>query len=76
MGQRLVNKPAVNSYLIVLTVKNEEALKCAKEYLEDCNVKHYMFYEPDYDMGYTAICSEPVYGEDRKLFKKFKLWKN
>ena len=34
-----------------------------------------MFYEPDNDTGYTAICCEPVYDEQRKLFKKFRLLK-
>jgi hypothetical protein len=76
MGQRLKAKPDEVSFLIVLTVKSEEGLLRAKQYLDCNNITNYMFFEPDYEMGYTAICSEPVYGEDRKLFKKFKLWKH
>lgn len=34
-----------------------------------------MFYEPDHETGFTAIATEPIYGEDRKFFKKFKMYK-
>lgn len=63
------------SFLILLTVKNQEELQKTKEYLDMNEVDSYMFFEPDFDMGFTALCTEAIFGEKRKLFKKFKLWK-
>jgi hypothetical protein len=34
-----------------------------------------MFFEPDFGTGNTAIATEPIYGDDRKFFKKFKMYK-
>lgn len=67
--------PDKTSFLIMLSVKNEQELKRIKDYLDSHEIESYMFYEPDYDMGYTSICAGPVYGDQRKVFKKFKLWK-
>lgn len=38
-----------------------------------CSFNHYMFYEPDYDTGYTALAIGPIDWSDKKLFKKYKL---
>lgn len=58
-----------------MSIANQEELLKTKDYLDDNGLNNYMFYEPDYSMGYTAICAGPVYGEQRKLLKRFKLWK-
>lgn len=70
------NKPDQTSFLILFSVKDEQDLKQKADYLDRHDISFSMFYEPDYDTGYTAICTEPIYGEQRKLFKKFKLWKH
>lgn len=69
------DKPRQTSFLILFEVKDESDLKKKADYLDQHGIKYHMFFEPDYDMGYSAICTEPIYGEKRKLFKKFKLWK-
>jgi len=53
-------------------VRELDRLSCE---LKHQDIDHHMFYEPDYDTGYTAICTEPIYGDARKLFRKYKLWK-
>lgn len=61
--------------MVLCSIANEKELDKLSFYLKEHNIAHHMFYEPDYNTGYTAICTEPIYGEQRKLFKKFKLWK-
>jgi len=60
---------------VLFGVDDERELSNVTEYLERHEVSYEKFYEPDYDMGYTAICTEPMYDKQRRLFKKFKLWK-
>lgn len=75
MSLPVCNKPDQTSYLILFSVKNEQDLNEKADYLEKNGISFERFFEPDYGTGYTAICTEPIYGEQRKLFKKFKLWK-
>jgi len=42
--------------------------------LNDSDIEHEMFYEPDIQQ-HTAIATEPIYGDRRKFFRKFKLYK-
>jgi hypothetical protein len=60
---------------VLFAVKDEVELEKIADYLDRNDVSHERFFEPNYDMGHTAICTEPIYNEQRKLFKKFKLWK-
>lgn len=77
MGLQLLleKKPIKTSFLILLAVKDQDELLAIKEKLEFKDIEHHMFYEPDYNLGYTAICTEPVYNKQRNFFKKFDLWK-
>jgi hypothetical protein len=34
-----------------------------------------MFFEPDNDMGYSSITTEPLTKEQSKYLSSFKLWK-
>lgn len=69
------DKPKTVNSIVLFEVKNEEHLIQANEYLKDRGIKTYMFFEPDYDMGYTAIACEPLSDEkDRNIFKRFKMW--
>ncbi len=38
------------------------------------DIKSHMFFEPDIN-EHTSLCTEPIYGEDRKFFRKFKMFK-
>lgn len=75
MGMQVQNKPNQVSHMVLCSIENEEELDKLGAYLKRHNIAYHMFYEPDFETGYTAICTEPIYNEQRKLFKKFKLWK-
>ena len=68
----LTNEP--NS-LIVLTVDNQEQLLQAYEEILSKGIKLVKFFEPDWDYGYTAFASEPIYQDQRHEFKSFKLFR-
>jgi hypothetical protein len=68
-------KPKQTSFLILLDAIDQEHLQKISRYLDDHDIEHHMFFEPDYDTGYTAICTEPLPLDKRKHFKKFNLWK-
>lgn len=58
--------------VIILNMKSENDLlkfkdKCPHRYIE--------FREPDMKNQLTAIATEPIYGDDRKFFRKFQLLK-
>lgn len=44
------------------------------EELQRQGIQIAVFYEPDYNMGYTAAATEPIAADQRRLFKKFRLW--
>ena len=52
---------------------DERHLDDLRYYLDDNGVRHKHFNESDMDGQLTAVCTEPVSGERRKLFRKFKL---
>lgn len=64
-----------HTYLVLCSVHNEKELLAVEESLGCHNIESHKFYEPDDDMGYTALCSEPINGAKRKLFRKYRLWK-
>ena len=67
-------KPDETSYLIVLEVANEQELNEAAQVIESRGIKFYKFFEPDNDMGYSALCTEAVYeNRERNVFKRWKL---
>jgi len=68
------DKPKTVNSIILFEVKNEEHLIKVNEYLKDRGLKTYMFFEPDDDMGYTSLATEPLHGEDRTIMSRFRLW--
>jgi len=70
-----------NCRMALLCVRDEEALIRARERAENAGIKMQTFFEPDpvdgedHPMGFTAVCSEPVAGDQRKVFRKYALWK-
>ena len=65
--------PQKETFLIVLSVKNQKALIKISEKLERQKIKNHMFFEPDFDYGYTALCTEPVEYGKHKIFEKYNL---
>ena len=70
------HKPQAVSHLILLEAKSEDHLCRIAEDLDLLGIAHHMFFEPDYDRGYTSITTEPLYTkEQRKYFFKHNLYK-
>ena len=69
-------KPNTTSHIILLSCKNEEKLLNIHDLLDEKEITHSLFFEPDDNMGYTAIATEPQYNgcNNRDFFKKFQLW--
>ncbi len=61
--------------VIILQIKNEEKLNNISSYLDSVDIKYKKFKEPDpwNNNKLTAIATVPLYGDDRKYFKKFQL---
>jgi hypothetical protein len=74
MSREFKPDPQAISHIILLSIKDEEHLIKTKQYLDMHNIKSTIFYEPDDNMGYTAIATEPLFNS-KNLFKKYNLWK-
>lgn len=61
--------------LVLLEVKNQEELIALSVKLDAHDIIHSMFFEPDDNYEYTSITTEPVSGDQRKLFSNFRLWR-
>jgi hypothetical protein len=72
-------KPPPHTNMVLLAMADEEAITKALASISP--VRYEVFWEPDpaFDgkgsMGYTAACTEPVSGDARRLFRKFKMWR-
>jgi hypothetical protein len=60
--------------LVLLNVEDENDLQKYATLCRDQDIKFEMFYEPDYDLGWTALATMPLKGEKRSLFKDLNLW--
>ena len=60
--------------LVWLVVRNQHELLMWKERLSGEGVECHLFFEPDHDLHYTALCTTPVEGGLRCL-SKLPLWK-
>lgn len=75
-GLKLPSEVAEPSSLIVIGVKDKSELHKADDYLfYECGIQTEMFFEPDWEYGDTAFCTEAIPVSKRKLFKRYQLWK-
>lgn len=61
--------------MVLLSVKDERALLKVQKFLETQSIGYAVFHEPDDDLGFTALATRAVFGEERKLFSKYPLWR-
>lgn len=68
--------PVETSSLIVCTVPDRASLVEAQERMARYGIRSQMFFEPSWEMGYSALCSEPI-NERKKRFamNKYPLFK-
>jgi hypothetical protein len=70
----LFKQPKKTPYIYIFEVDNEEELLKAVARTKHYGIEITMFFEPDYPRGYTAAVTEPVNNNQRKIFKKYKLF--
>ena len=80
-GKHFSRKWKPETHLILLQVENEKELNEWQERLSEKEVKFTTFYEPDpaleideNPMGHTALCTEPLKGRKRDIFKDCVMW--
>jgi len=69
------NRFGPHSHLVLIGIKDEQALLQAAARLDESGIEHEKFFEPDNQAGYTALCTRPLQGEERKPLKRFRLLK-
>ena len=65
-------------YMTLIGVKDQQELQQVADYLQMHNIDSVMFNEtdpPEAPMGYTSICTEPIYGATRRKLKKYQLYR-
>jgi hypothetical protein len=64
------------SHFCIFGVKNEfELMKIRTDINLHSPIHFTTFFEPDFDIGYSAMATGPVIGEERKFFSDYKLLK-
>ena len=67
-------QPDDSGNLVVLAVPSLAAVYEVSAHCKMTGIRHVLFYEPDEGMGHTALCTEPIMGEARRVFRKLPLW--
>lgn len=62
-------------HLVLCKARNEHDLLKQADYLSRCGIKYALFIEPDIGNQHTALATQPISGEQRRLLKKFQLVK-
>lgn len=60
---------------VLIGINSERELMQIKQELDRDGLKAHMFYEPDYDTGYTALATEPLRGDDRNRFADYSIYR-
>ncbi len=61
--------------VVVCEAKGPEHLECITSDLDAKNISHVVFHEPDMGDVATSIATEPVGDQERRLLKRYRLWK-
>ena len=70
------DKPHKTSSIIMIGAKDKDDLYKIGERLDKHGIRHHMFFEPDFDMGHSAIATEPIHDlKTRRLMRKYSLYK-
>ena len=74
-GVKYQSKSPTHNYLIMCEIPNEESLLLLHDKLHRKKIDSYLFCEPDMNNQATALCTEPLNVQRRKLMSKYPLWK-
>lgn len=61
--------------IVVIGVEDKEELMSVARLCSDWAIPHYLWTEPDFDFGETAITTAAISGHQREAFTKFSTWK-
>ena len=65
------------SNLILLSAEDGEDLINIANEIQEFGIDFFIFFEPDNDMEYSAICTRPVIStEEREFFRKWPLYRH
>jgi len=70
-GQFLIPKDIPHPHLVLCKTSSEEELLKIAARLDSEGVRHYLFTEPDIENQSTALITEPVYGDKRRMFRRY-----
>lgn len=70
-GQQLISSAIEHPHLVVCGMKSEMELIKLQGRLKEANIRFCAFEEPDRDNETTAVITEPVFGEQRRMFRRF-----
>lgn len=75
VARNYLDKDEDHPNVVVFGIKNENKLKSIADNLLQEGIRFQQFLEPDIGNQLTSIATEPLCGEDRKLFSKYCLLK-
>ena len=61
--------------IILIGVPSEKALRKVREKLDTNAIGYQSWVEPDMDLGFTAIATEPLSREQKAALSHYRLWK-
>jgi hypothetical protein len=61
-------------HLVLYGLPSRTELLNAAEALGGVGIRHASFYDPDDGLGWTALCTEPLRGVHRQIFRRYPLW--
>lgn len=67
------NAPHEPAHLVMLAVSDAASLLEASAHLDRYAIEHKLFFEPDDDMGHSALATRPVHGAERRLLRGYPL---
>jgi hypothetical protein len=69
------NRFGPHSHLVLIAAEGEDTLLKAAAQLNEQGIELETFFEPDENAGYTAFCTQPLQGEQRKPLRKYQLYR-
>lgn len=76
LGASLSQSKVRDAHFCLLEVENERELMRAAKYMTELGIPFSDFYEPDHSTGYTALATEPLIGEHRRPFERFRMYRD
>jgi len=61
--------------IVLIGVPDVDALNRVLARLEAAGIPHYCWSEPDNNMGFTAIATTALGGDERQVLRNYRLWK-